>query len=160
MDTPTRRAWANLAPEDREAAMLEWLDTRQVLEPPEQALAWIDSLPAPLRVLHVLNWFDFEVSMGGLSGYFYNSAGRQAGRTAEALRTIGCPDSADVLADIAGDVLKTLASHPDASTWGEALDDLDLDTRHDDLDQALDAEDWRRQLQDYLTNQIAAHAGS
>ncbi|WP_203904793.1 DMP19 family protein [Virgisporangium aliadipatigenens] len=54
-------------------------------------------LPAPLRVMWLLSWLDFEVTHGSLLAYFYNSHGRHAALAEQALRDIGAVQMADVL---------------------------------------------------------------
>jgi Domain of unknown function (DUF4375) len=54
-------------------------------------------LPAPLRVMWVLSWLDFEVTQGSLLAYFYNPHGRHAAQAVQALREIGAVGMADVV---------------------------------------------------------------
>ncbi|KHD77694.1 hypothetical protein MB27_09490 [Actinoplanes utahensis] len=71
-------------------------------------------LAAPLRVLWLLNWLDFEVAQGGLLAYLTNSHGRHAAQAGAALREIGAPAMAAVL-DAAAAELGDGSPEPDAS---------------------------------------------
>lgn len=50
-----------------------------------------ESLSHRERVVWLVSWADFEVNLGGTSGYLYNSAGDHLPDLAEALETINCP---------------------------------------------------------------------
>jgi hypothetical protein len=92
--------WLSLSSLDAgglQARLLELLDEMMKGLNADQEDALIADLPDPLRVMWLLNWMSFEVMLGSLLGYFYNSHGRHARLAVEALREIGATDMASVL---------------------------------------------------------------
>ena len=126
-------------------------------------------MPEALRVLHYLNWLDFEVTQGALSAYFMNSHGRHAPYASAALRRIGATAAAETL-EQASDVV-----HRHAQAWAQRREDLDsagefaivypyrdldgseeLDELTDRFRDALDDEDWGEKLERYLADELGS----
>ena len=58
----------------------------------------IDTLSQPERAAYTLANLDAEVPINGLLGYYSNSAGNHAIQVVDALRIIGCSESAELIA--------------------------------------------------------------
>lgn len=93
---PDRLSLSALDAGGLQAQLFELLDEMMKGLDADQEDALIADLPDPLRVW-LLNWMSFEVMLGSLLGYFYNSHGRHARLAVEALREIGATDMASVL---------------------------------------------------------------
>lgn len=59
--------------------------------------AGFDSLSEKEKAIYCLYWLDLEVNNGGISQYFWNSAGAHAERTERILREIGAKRTAECL---------------------------------------------------------------
>jgi Domain of unknown function (DUF4375) len=128
-------------------------------------------LPAPLRVLWVLEWLDFEVSQGSLLAYFFNSHGRHAAQAAQALRDIGAVRMASVVMRAAESVAAAsgewAARHDELNRAGEDAvvrpygglsNAKHLSELTDQYWAAADEERWGDKLDTFLTRAVAAEA--
>ncbi|GAB3835378.1 DUF4375 domain-containing protein [Dactylosporangium cerinum] len=91
------RELSSLSRGDLQAALLAELDVVMAGRSPQEEDELLARLPAPMRVMWVLNWLDFEVTQGSLLAYFSNSHGRHAAQAVQALRDIGAAGMADVV---------------------------------------------------------------
>ena len=57
----------------------------------------IDALTEAERIVVLVNRVNFDVEMGGLTAFFYNSAGDHAVETVSALEAVGAQGAADAL---------------------------------------------------------------
>jgi hypothetical protein len=51
----------------------------------------------PRQALYAAYWFEAEINNGGLSQYYFNSAGNQAAKAPKYLRALGLNEAADIL---------------------------------------------------------------
>nr|BFE60566.1 hypothetical protein GCM10020063_050920 [Dactylosporangium thailandense] len=82
---------------DLQAVLLTELDVVMAGRSERDEDELLAGLPAPMRVLWVLSWLDFEISQGSLLAYFSNTHGRHAAQAVQALRDIGAAAMADVM---------------------------------------------------------------
>jgi hypothetical protein len=126
-------------------------------------------LPAPLRVMWLLSWLDFEVIQGSLLAYFYNSHGRHAAMAEQALRDIRAIQMADVLRRARHSVdavseqwaaQRAVLSVPHAVVRPyEGLPNVEELVELTDLYwAAADEEDWGDKLDAFLSTAVAQEA--
>jgi hypothetical protein len=60
----------------------------------------LKKLTAIERVVHLISYFNFEVELGGIEAFYYNTAGNYACAVVPALRTIGATRTATALAKL------------------------------------------------------------
>lgn len=72
-------------------------DTLLTDDPPDSFLEKFLSSPEVSRNLFAMHWCDCEISNGGFFQFFSNSTGILAPEAIVALRTIGMPQTADVI---------------------------------------------------------------
>jgi len=128
------------------------------------------SLPEPLLTIWILSWLDFEVTQGSLIAYFYNSHGRFAPATAEALERIGAQRMSAVLR-------RAITTHAAVrDTWFERrgalsapgdvvlgpYEDLpgleELGELTNEYWTAAEADEWGEKLDRYLVRSVREHA--
>ena len=98
------------------------------------------ALSSAERAVCLINWLRFEVCLGGLSTFYYNSASDYAPEMVWALRQIGAPRAAEAL----DDANATLQA--DSDTW------LDRDARYDASKRVSDSR-WR-ELEEQLSSDL------
>ena len=69
-------------------------------------LKGINSLSADEKVAYVISWADFEICLGGISGYLYNSAGDNLAELPRAYSVIG----ASAVSEMAKNVVVQLSA--------------------------------------------------
>jgi len=130
----------------------------------------LETLPAPMRVLWLLDWLDFEVTQGSLLAYFGNSHGRYAWLAAAALDEIGAVTMSAVLRRAAGlhaqnaqgrkedardqDVAEYAVLRP-YSDWPHADE---LRTLTTEFHAAEEADDWGQKLDVFLRAAVGSLA--
>lgn len=91
------RQLADLSSGELQSALLAELDTVMGGLSDQEEDELLAGLPAPLRVMWVLSWLDFEVTQGSLLAYFSNSHGRHVAQAVQALCDIGAVGMAGVV---------------------------------------------------------------
>ena len=171
MNLPDWDGLTSLDPTEVTSRLQAWLDDvmQQKYGADEDEL--LAELPEPLHAIWVLNWMDFEVTMGSLLGYFGNSHRRHASEAVSALRKIGATGMASVL-DRAISVYNA-----NADAWDQRdqeLSELDLYAvvrpykdlpGVDELSELTDRfrelekhEQWHRRLADFVHKAVAERA--
>jgi len=164
---------STLEPMQLSRRLQEWLDElmkgKYGSEEEDQILG---ELPEPLQAVWVLNWMDFEVTMGSLLAYFGNGQMPHADAAIRALRMIGAEGMASVLerATAVYDTNADAWSKRDEELrqveeyavvqpykWLPGVDELSkLTERYYELERE---EGWRRRLAAYLQSWVADLAG-
>lgn len=76
------------------------------------------------RVVYLVSTLEFEVALGGLSTFYWNSAGDHAPEMVDALRRIGLPNAAAALAEANALMQRERTTWPDRETRIEQLDSM------------------------------------
>jgi hypothetical protein len=173
MQLPDWTSLTTLEPMELSRRLQEWLDElmkgKYGSKEEDQILG---ELPEPLQAVWVLNWMDFEVTMGSLLAYFGNGQRRHVDAAIRGLRTIGATGMASVLERA------TAVYDTNADAWSERdkelnqLDEYSIVQPYkelpgvEQLSELTDAyyqmekeESWRRRLADYVQRSVAELAG-
>ena len=173
MQLPDWTSLSTLEPMELSRRLQEWLDELmkgKYGSADEDRI--LGELPEPLQAVWVLNWMDFEVTMGSLLAYFGNGQRRHVEVAIRALRTIGAPGMASVLERA------TAVYDTNADAWSVRDEEINQLEQYavvqpykglpgvDELSELTDRyyelekeERWRRRLADYLQRSVVELAG-